>query len=124
VIAHERFEAWKWAHRLALEVYAATDRWPRSERYELTSQTRRAAISVPTNIAEGVARQGRREFARFLSISLGSLAELSYLLRFSRERGLCDAAEWRALESLLDQTGKLVYGLYRRVRPIEPTSAR
>jgi four helix bundle protein len=120
MIAHERFEAWKWAHRLALEVYAATDKWPRSEMYGLTSQARRAAISIPTNIAEGAARHGRREFARFLSISLGSLAELSYLLLFSRERGLCDEAEWRTLEALRDQTGRLVYGLYHRVRRVEP----
>ena len=119
MIAHERFEAWRWAHRLALQVYAATDKWPRSELYGLTSQARRAAISIPTNIAEGAARHGRREFARFLSISLGSLAELSYLLRFSRERGLCDEAEWRTLEALRDQTGKLVYGLYQRVRRVE-----
>ena len=69
--------------------------------YGLTSRARRAAISVPTNIAEGVARQGRREFARFLSISLGSLVELSYLLLFSRERGLFDEVEWRTLEWLL-----------------------
>jgi four helix bundle protein len=124
VIAHERFEAWKSAHRLALEVYAATDGWPRSEMYGLTSQARRAAISIPTNIAEGAARHGRREFARYLNISLGSLAELSYLLLFSRERGLCNEAEWRALESLRDQTGKLFYGLYRRVRQVRPTPAR
>jgi four helix bundle protein len=120
MIAHQRFEAWKWAHRLALEVYAATDKWPRSEMYGLTSQARRAAISIPTNIAEGAARHGRREFARFLSISLGSLAELSYLLLFSRELGLCDEAEWRTLEALRDQTGRLVYGLYYRVRRVEP----
>ena len=124
MIAHERFKAWRWAHRLALEVYDATDRWPRNEMYGLTSQARRAALSIPTNIAEGAARHGRREFARFLSISLGSLAELSYLLLFSRERGLCNEAEWRALESLRDQTGKLVYGLYRRVRQVRPTPAR
>jgi four helix bundle protein len=124
MIAHERFEAWRWAHRLALEVYDATDRWPRSEKYGLASQARRAALSIPTNIAEGAARHGRREFARFLSISLGSLAELSYLLLFSRERGMCDQAQWRALESLRDQTGKLVYGLYRHVRQVGPTSAR
>jgi four helix bundle protein len=120
MIAHERFEAWKWAHRLALEVYAATDRWPRSEMYGLTSQARRAALSIPTNIAEGAARHGRREFARFLGISLGSLAELSCLLLFSRDRGLCDEAEWCSLEALRDQTGRLVYGLYNRVRRVEP----
>jgi four helix bundle protein len=124
MIAHERFKAWRWAHRLALQVYDATDRWPRNEMYGLTSQARRAAISIPTNIAEGAARHGRREFARYLNISLGSLAELSYLLLFSRERGLCNEAEWRALESLRDQTGKLVYGLYRRVRQVRPTPAR
>jgi four helix bundle protein len=110
MIAHERFEAWKSAHRLALEVYTATDRWPRNELYGLTSQARRAALSIPTNIAEGAARHGRREFARLLSISLGSLAELSYLLLFGRERGLCDEAEWRTLER----------PLYHRVRRVEP----
>jgi four helix bundle protein len=120
MIAHERLEAWKWAHRLALEVYSATDRWPRREMYGLTSQARRAVISIPANIAEGAARRGPREFARYLNISLGSLAELSYLLLFSRDRGVCDEAEWRALESLRDQTGKLVYGLYRRVRRVGP----
>ena len=123
MIAHERLEAWRWAHRLALEVYNATDLWPRSEMYGLTSQARRAAISIPANIAEGAAKHGPREFARFLNISLGSLAELSYLLVFSRDRGLCDEAEWRALESLRDQTGKLVYGLYRRVRRVGPIPA-
>jgi four helix bundle protein len=122
MIAHERLEAWRWAHRLALETYNATDRWPRSEMYGLTSQARRAAISIPANIAEGAARRGTREFARYLNISLGSLAELSYLLLFSRDCGLCDSAEWRALESLRDQTGKLVYGLYRRVRRVGPKS--
>jgi four helix bundle protein len=120
MIAHERLEAWKWAHRLALEVYAATRQWPASERYGLTSQVRRAAISVPTNIAEGAARQGRREFARYLGISMGSLAELSYLLLFSHAAGICDEAEWCALESTRNQTGKLVYGLYRRVRTPSP----
>ena len=122
MIAHERLEAWRWAHRLALEVYNATDRWPRSEMYGLASQARRAAISIAANIAEGAARRGPREFARYLNISLGSLAELSYLLLFSRDRGLCGEAEWRFLESLRDQTGKLVYGLYRRVRRVGPKS--
>ena len=122
MIAHERLEAWRSAHRLALEVYNATDRWPRSEMYGLTSQARRAVISIPANIAEGAARRGPREFARYLNISLGSLAELNYLLVFSRDRGLCDEAEWRDLESLRDQTGKLVYGLYRRVRRAIPSS--
>lgn len=85
--------------------------------YGLTSQMRRAALSIPTNIAEGAARRGRREFARYLNIALGSLAELNYLLRFSRDRRLCDEHECREIDALRDQTGKLVHGLYRRVRP-------
>jgi four helix bundle protein len=116
MIAYEKFEAWRLAHRLALEVFSATDSWPRSELFVLTSQARRAALSVPTNLAEGAAKRGRREFARVLDISLGSLAELSYLLRFSRDRGLLSELQYQALESTRDQTGKLVYGLYRRMR--------
>ena len=85
MIAYERFDAWRAAHHLALELYRATDTWPRSERFGLTIQMRRAALSVPTNIAEGAAKRGSREFRRFLDIALGSLAELSYLLRFSRD---------------------------------------
>jgi four helix bundle protein len=116
MLRYERFEAWQWAHRMALDVFVATERWPRAERYGLTSQTRRAALSVPTNIAEGVGRQGRRELAHYLSIALGSLAELSYLLRFSLDRGICQSEDWQRLEETRSRTGALVYGLYRRVR--------
>jgi four helix bundle protein len=123
MLRYERFEAWQWAHRMALDVFAATDAWPRSERYALTSQTRRAALSVPTNIAEGVGRQGRRELAHYLSIALGSLTELGYLLRFSRDRGICPAQDWLRLEHLRGRTGALVYGLYRRVRAPHPPAS-
>jgi four helix bundle protein len=82
---YERFEAWKVSHELALAVYAATRGWPRSELYGLTSQLRRAALSAPTNIAEGSAKRGPAEFRRFLDYSLGSLSELAYLLRFARD---------------------------------------
>ena len=77
---YERFEAWKLAHELALEIYRISERWPAAERYQLTSQVRRAALSVPTNIAEGSAKKGVREFGRYLDIARGSLSELSYLL--------------------------------------------
>jgi four helix bundle protein len=120
---YERFEAWHWAHRLALEVFTMTESWPVTERFGLTAQTRRAALSVPTNIAEGVGRQGRRELAHYLSISLGSLAELSYLLRFSRDRGMCLPQDWERLEQLRGKVGGLVYGLYRRVRSPRQSSS-
>jgi four helix bundle protein len=120
MIAYERLEAWRLPHQLALDVFSPTDPWLRDEPFVLTSQTRRAALSVPTNLGEGAAKRGRREFARFLDISLGSLAELSYLLRFSRDRSLLGEPQWRALESTRDQTVKLVYGLYRRMRAPAP----
>ena len=116
MLRYERFEAWRRAHRLALDVFTATDCWPISERYGLTAQTRRAALSVPTNIAEGIGRQGRRELAHYLSISLGSLTELGYLLRFARDRGICPAEDWARLERARGRAGAYLYGLYRRVR--------
>ena len=115
MIAYERFDAWRAAHQLALELYRATDGWPRHERWGLTIQLRRAALSVPTNIAEGAAKRGAREFRRFLDIARGSLAELSYLLRFSRDYGLLTEASWLTLETQRDQTGRLTWGLYHAV---------
>jgi four helix bundle protein len=111
MIQHEKIEAWRLGHHLALDVYSATERWPRAERYELTSQVRRAALSIPANIAEGTARYGAQELRRFLNIALGSLAELSYLLYFARDRGFLNPAQWEALESLRDRTGKATWGL-------------
>ena len=113
---HEQLEAWRVAHRLTLEVYKATDRWPRSERYELTTQARRAAISVPANIAEGVARRGSRELRRFIDIARGSLAELSYLLVLARDRGLLNEGEWIALDERRSEVGRLTWGLVRALK--------
>jgi len=110
---YEKYDAWKVSHSLALSVYQATERWPKSELYGLTAQTRRAALSIPTNIAEGAAKLGPREFRRYLDISLGSLSELSYLLRFSRDRGLLQTAEWEHLDGTRNTAGKLVWRLYR-----------
>jgi four helix bundle protein len=77
MMPYEKFEAWQVAHELALEIYRVTDKWPKEERFGLTIQLRRAALSAPTNIAEGAAKRGNREFRRFLDIALGSLSEVS-----------------------------------------------
>jgi four helix bundle protein len=87
MLPYERFDAWKMTHQLALKVYDLTECWPIQERYGLTAQIRRAALSAATNIAEGTAKRGPRELRRYLDISLGSLSEVSYLFRFSRDRG-------------------------------------
>ena len=82
MLPYERFNAWKMSHQLALKVYAISENWPNEEKYGLTAQIRRAALSTATNIAEGSAKRGPRELRRYLDISLGSLSEVSYLLRF------------------------------------------
>jgi len=110
---YEKYEAWKLSHELALEIYKSTEEWPTREIYGLSAQMRRAALSVPTNIAEGTAKLGPRELRRYLDIALGSLSELSYLLRFSRDRGLLQAEEWHRLDAMRNTAGKLVWGLYR-----------
>jgi four helix bundle protein len=95
MLSHERFQAWKLTHELVLAVYRRTQSWPIQERYGLTSQIRRAVVSAAANIAEGAAKRGGREFRRYLDISLGSLAETSYLLLVAKDLGLVTSAEWK-----------------------------
>ena len=112
---YQKLVAWKISHELALETYRITEKWPKSELYSLTAQTRRAALSIPTNIAEGAAKFGPREFRRYLDISLGSLSELSYLLLFSRDRGLISPSEWEGMEIQRNRAGQLLWRLYRSI---------
>ena len=116
MMPYEKYEAWKASHALALAVYRSTEGWPVREIYGLTAQMRRAALSVPTNIAEGSAKLGPRELRRYLDIALGSLSELSYLLRFSREMGFLESEEWQRLDMMRNQAGRQVWGLYRWVQ--------
>jgi four helix bundle protein len=89
--------AWKECHQLVLDVYKATEKWPKYELYGLTSQTRRAAFSGAANIVEGATRKGRNEFKRFLSISLASLAEVEYALDVATALGYLESAVVEAL---------------------------
>jgi four helix bundle protein len=114
---YERFGAWQRAHEAALAIHRATRSWPAAERFGLTAEVRRAARSVPTNIVEGSAKHGGAEFRRYLDISLGSLAEVGYLLRFARDLGILDEREWVKLEGMRDQAGKLIWLLYRSLGP-------
>ena len=111
MMPYERLKAWQKAHELVLAIYTETELWPPRELYGLISQARRAAVSVPNNLAEGTARLGGRELRRFADIGLGSLSELSYLLRLARDLGFTTPERWECLNALRDHTGKLVYGL-------------
>jgi four helix bundle protein len=80
-------KVWQRSHALVLQVYRLTRTFPADERFGMTSQLRRAVLSVPTNIAEGSKRQTRQDYARFLNIAEGSLVETEYLLMVSRDLG-------------------------------------
>ena len=94
---HKDLVIWMKACDLAKEIYEITSGYPKSELFVLVSQMRRAAISVPSNIAEGAARQSTKEFARYLQISSGSLSELETQLILSEQLGLLNQRETEIL---------------------------
>jgi four helix bundle protein len=116
MVPYERFDAWRIAHQLALSIYTETQSWPVNERYGITAQVRRAALSAPTNIAEGSAKRGNRELRRYLDISLGSLSEVSYLLRFSKDRGILSQERFVELDELRNRAGQLTWRLYESLK--------
>lgn len=98
-----------------LQVYRLTKTFPPEERYGLTSQLRRSTLSVPPNIAEGSKRQTNAEYARFLNIAEGSLAETEYLLMVSRDLGYLSATVAKPLLVEADEIAKMLHGLRAKV---------
>jgi four helix bundle protein len=96
---YRKLKIWQESHRIVLEVYRLTSSFPRVEIYGIISQLRRAAGSVPANIAEGAGRNSRRDFARFCRNSLGSANELDYHLLLSRDLGYLPDSEYHRLAS-------------------------
>lgn len=91
VRTHKDLEIWKMGIELVEKIYKGTNVFPREEIYGITSQMRRAAVSIPSNIAEGVARNSRKEFIQFLYISLGSLSELETQVIIANKIGYLDS---------------------------------
>ena len=108
---------WKQGIDLAKKVYTYTAGFPVTERYGLTSQMRRAAVSIPSNIAEGYARTGTGEYLRFLSIAFGSVAELETQVILSSEFDYLDPKQSEDLLAHLDLIGKMLQGLQRSLEP-------
>jgi four helix bundle protein len=111
---HYRLEAGKEAMASVKSVYEVSRHFPAAERYGLTAQVRRSAVSVPSNIAEGAARSGSREFAQFLNISRGSLSELETQLLIALELGYLERNH--AVFSSIDRVSRLVTGLHKSVK--------
>jgi four helix bundle protein len=104
---------WHKSMDLAVECYRLTDRWPTTELYGLTSQTRRAAGSVPANIAEGRGRHTTREYLRFVRIAYGSLMELETHLHLATRLGYVAEPEMNGILDRSTEVGKMLNGLGR-----------
>ena len=114
VRSHQKLDAWKLAVRFVVSIYESTQDFPKSELYGLTSQLRRAAVSIPTNIAEGAARDSQKEYLRFLSIARGSLSEVETELIIAAELGYL--SNDGKLRNELDVVSQKLSGLIRYVR--------
>jgi four helix bundle protein len=113
---HHNLEAWNKALDLVTDVYRSTEAFPKEERYGLTSQIRRAAVSISANIAEGVARFSSKEFARFLSNAQGSASELETEFIIAHRLRYRDDANFSRLSTQLDRISRLITGLAKQVR--------
>lgn len=116
IIGYKKLIAWQKADELAHLVYELSLRFPRNEIYGVTSQLQRAVLSVPLNIVEGYGRNSKNEFARFLSIALGSLAETGYLLELASKRKYINQSDFEKATFLKDQVGQIIWKLYRSMR--------
>jgi four helix bundle protein len=110
---HERVVAWQKAHQFVFELYKATTDFPKDEQYGITSQIRRAAVSIPANIAEGKARGTDKDYVRFLYIARGSCAEVEYLLLLSKDLGLLTDNQFGHLDSSVREVGRVLNGLIK-----------
>ncbi len=112
-IGYKKLTVWHKADELAYQVYIATKNFPKEELYGITSQLRRAVLSVPTNIVEGYGRQGRKELRQFVNVALGSLAEVKYLLDFSSRLKYFSVEQYGKLEDLAQEVGRLLWKFYK-----------
>lgn len=107
---------WKKAVNLATQIYKKTAGFPKYELYGLTSQIRRSAVSISSNIAEGAGRRSKKEFSHFLSISYGSACELETQILIARNLGFLKKDEFNSLQIELDEIQKMLYSLEKRQR--------
>ena len=113
---HKKLDVWNMAMDLILTIYQASESVPKEERFGLTNQMRRAALSVPSNIAEGAARQTRKEFMNYLHMAQGSLSELDTQLEVAKRLGYLAEEAWTKLDGHLDRIDKMLSGLIHHQR--------
>jgi four helix bundle protein len=119
---HEKLKVFGLADELAVETYRCTSGFPAAERWGLRVQLRRAAVSVPTNIVEGCARQSRRDYLHFLGIARGSASEARYLVSLAGRLGLLDRSEAERIASRYGLLLRSLQALVNALREAEPRS--
>ena len=113
---YRELRAWQRAHEFVLALHRATARFPVHERYGLTQQARRCAVSVPSNLAEGCGRFSKGDFRRFVDFAAGSAKEAEYQLELSHELGYLAAAEYGQLSTEIDTVQRMIRGLHSSLR--------
>ncbi|MCC6615541.1 MAG: four helix bundle protein [Anaerolineae bacterium] len=112
----KKLDVWAKAHELTVAVYKATMRFPKEELYGLTSQMRRAASSIPANIAEGCGRTSDGDLARFLQIAGGSASELEYHLLLAKELEMLDAAVYQVLDEEVNRVKRMLNAFGQKLK--------
>lgn len=118
VTTHKDLEVWKKAMNFVTELYKTTVSFPHDERFGLTSQMRRAAVSIPSNIAEGAARQSNKEFIQFLYIALGSTVEVETQLNIAKNLNFINDETFERMDEDQNEISRMLMGLikYRKSR--------
>jgi four helix bundle protein len=111
-----QLKVWEKSHQLALAVYKETKKFPKEELYGLTSQIRRASMSVPTNIAEGCGRNTDKDFARFIQVSMGSASETEYQLILARDLEFISQDSYEKLHNNVEEVKRMLASLLKTLR--------
>lgn len=109
-------KVWEKAHALTLKMYRLTKSFPVQEQYAITSQIRRTAVSIPTNIAEGCGRGSDSDFARFMEIAFASASELEYLLLLSKDLELIDSASYANTSTEVEEVKRMLYSFTQKLK--------
>jgi len=120
--AFRDLKVWQKSHQITLAIYKTTATFPREELFGLTSQMRRASTSVPANIAEGCGRNSESDFARFLTIAMGSASELEYHLLLSRDLSLLGEDEYVQISTDLEEVKRMLTGFIQKLKASDKTT--
>ena len=109
-------KVWEKSHDLILKIYKITDTFPNHELYGITSQVRRAAVSIPTNIAEGSGKDSDAELKRYFIIAMGSSSELEYLLLLAHDLNYCSPSDYQELQEALTEIRKMLNAFIQKLK--------